>query len=173
MLSGSSRSSSTDGCAGASGGASSGSSPHRALRLEQDYLRSGRLAHGYALTAHKAQGVTVDVALLWGTHALTRETGYVALSRGRQANYLYSTWDLLRRDAGLTDTADLDHPPPARAPDLSARRTLARAGLAERLASSGAQRTARSWWRRRTATMPVHEAVHEPRRRAVGDCRLP
>jgi ATP-dependent exoDNAse (exonuclease V) alpha subunit len=47
------------------------------------------LDHGYATTCHKAQGATVDVALLYGTAALTREAGYVALSRGRTANHLY------------------------------------------------------------------------------------
>jgi ATP-dependent exoDNAse (exonuclease V) alpha subunit len=47
------------------------------------------LDHSYATTCHKAQGATVDVALLYGTAALTREAGYVALSRGRAANHLY------------------------------------------------------------------------------------
>ena len=41
------------------------------------------------MTCHKAQGATVDVALLYGTAGLTREAGYVALSRGRTANHLY------------------------------------------------------------------------------------
>ena len=41
------------------------------------------------MTCHKAQGATVDVALLYGAGALTREAGYVALSRGRAANHLY------------------------------------------------------------------------------------
>jgi hypothetical protein len=122
----------------------------RTVHLDQTYLRTGHLTHGYALTAHKAQGVTVDVALLWGTQALTRETGYVALSRGRQANHLYSTWDLLRRDGTLADN-DLDRPLSVRPPDKTARRGLTQAGLAERLAFTGAQRTARSWWRRRTS----------------------
>jgi hypothetical protein len=139
----------------------------RTLHLDADYLSRGHLTHGYALTAHKAQGVTVDVALLWGTHALTRETGYVALSRGRQGNYLYSTWDLLRRETGLVDS-DL-HPPRLRSqPDATARRGLARAGLAERLTTSGAQRTARSWWRRR-ATSPAE--APRPGQRAVGHGR--
>jgi ATP-dependent exoDNAse (exonuclease V) alpha subunit len=44
------------------------------------------LDHGYAMTCHKAQGATVDVALVYGG-GLTREAGYVALSRGRTANH--------------------------------------------------------------------------------------
>jgi ATP-dependent exoDNAse (exonuclease V) alpha subunit len=47
------------------------------------------LDHGYAMTCHKAQGATVDVALVYGGGGLTREAGYVALSRGRTANHLY------------------------------------------------------------------------------------
>jgi conjugative relaxase-like TrwC/TraI family protein len=139
----------------------------RTVHLDADYLSRGHLTHGYALTAHKAQGVTVDVALLWGTHALTRETGYVALSRGRRGNYLYSTWDLLRRDTGLVDS-DL-HPPRVRPqPDETARRGLTRAGLAERLTTSGAQRTARSWWRRRS---PSPAEAPRPAARALGHGR--
>jgi conjugative relaxase-like TrwC/TraI family protein len=53
------------------------------------------LDHGYAMTCHKAQGATVEVALVYGSSALTREAGYVALSRGRTANHLY-----------ITDTSD-------------------------------------------------------------------
>jgi ATP-dependent exoDNAse (exonuclease V) alpha subunit len=125
----------------------------REVRLDHDYLRGGQLRHGYALTAHKAQGITVDVSLLWGTQALARETGYVALSRGRHANYLYSTWDLLRRDTNLADHGDLDRPAVAqRRPGTADRRALARAALAERLGSSARQRTAHSWWRRRSSS---------------------
>ena len=47
------------------------------------------LDHGYAMTCHKAQGVSVDTALLYGTGALSREAGYVALSRGRTTNHVY------------------------------------------------------------------------------------
>ena len=48
-------------------------------------------------TCHKAQGATVEVALVYGTSALTREAGYVALSRGRTANHLYIATDQPQR----------------------------------------------------------------------------
>ena len=149
----------------------------RHVALDGDYLATGQLTHGYALTAHKAQGTTVDVALLWGTQVLTRETGYVAMSRGRESNTLYSTWDLLGRDA-QDDAADLDRPAEhRRGPDVAARRLLARAAVAERLAASGRQRTARSWWRPRTPpsgpslvpVVPPAMDEQEPSLRVVGD----
>jgi conjugative relaxase-like TrwC/TraI family protein len=49
------------------------------------------LAHGYALTVHKAQGLTTSVALLYGTATLTQQAGYVALSRGTSTNHLYTS----------------------------------------------------------------------------------
>jgi ATP-dependent exoDNAse (exonuclease V) alpha subunit len=115
----------------------------RDVTMGRRYLRAGRLAHAYALTAHKAQGMTVDVALLWGSTALTRETGYVAMSRGRAANYLYATWDQLRRDF----TGEIDRPRVEQQPSSRQRDALARAALVDRLSSSGRQRLARSWWR--------------------------
>ncbi len=74
-------------------------------------LVSDRVAHAYALTCHKAQGLTVDVALLYGTGALTREAGYVGLSRGRRENHVYATAaDLdqtLRTGLAIEETDDL------------------------------------------------------------------
>lgn len=54
-----------------------------------------RLAHAYAMTVHKAQGLTVDTCLLYGTAALSQQAGYVALSRGRAANHIYTTFSAL------------------------------------------------------------------------------
>jgi conjugative relaxase-like TrwC/TraI family protein len=115
----------------------------RDVTLGRRYLRTGRLAHAYALTAHKAQGMTVEVALLWGSAALTREIGYVAMSRGRAANYLYSTWDQLRRDF----SGEIDRPRVEEQPSPRQRAALDRAALVDRLSSSGRQKLARSWWR--------------------------
>jgi len=70
------------------------------VRLDRDsdtrtlpdwYLDEGHLDHGYALTGHKAQGITVDRTFTVIGTAASREWGYVALSRGRQANTLYLT----------------------------------------------------------------------------------
>ena len=58
-------------------------------QFPHEWLAQGRLDHGYALTCHKAQGQTLEVTLVAGSSALTAETGYVALSRGRAANHLY------------------------------------------------------------------------------------
>lgn len=67
------------------------------------------LDHGYAMTCHKAQGATVEVALLYGAGVLTREAGYVALSRGRAANHLYVPDDLEGdRTVDLEDGRHLD-----------------------------------------------------------------
>ena len=52
------------------------------------YTAAGHVDHAYAGTVHKAQGSTVLTAHVLGT-ALGRESGYVALSRGRAENRLY------------------------------------------------------------------------------------
>ena len=58
--------------------------------LEQPTRHGGRsLMHGYALTVHLAQGMTCDQTFVLVGDQLTREAGYVALSRGRQSNRLY------------------------------------------------------------------------------------
>lgn len=57
--------------------------------VNERYLAAGGLDHGYALTVHKAQGMTTDRTYLLGSDALYREAGYVGLSRGRLANHLY------------------------------------------------------------------------------------
>ena len=71
----------------------------RALTIETDqatvhqlptaYLDAGHVRHAYATTIHKAQGITVDRALVLGNDTLYQEAGYVALSRGRANNRVY------------------------------------------------------------------------------------
>ncbi len=60
------------------------------------YITEGKLTHAYAVTVHKAQGLTSDVALLLGDDTLFAEAGYTGLTRGRHRNQLY----LVRSDDG-------------------------------------------------------------------------
>jgi conjugative relaxase-like TrwC/TraI family protein len=56
---------------------------------------SEHLELGYAMTAHRTQGRTVDVAHAYVTATTTREPLYVMATRGREANLLYvdTTYD--------------------------------------------------------------------------------
>jgi len=59
------------------------------VTLPTDYLQAGHVTHAYAISGHKAQGMTTDRALVLGDESLYREWGYVAMSRGREENRLY------------------------------------------------------------------------------------
>jgi conjugative relaxase-like TrwC/TraI family protein len=65
----------------------------RTLQLPRWYLASShwrpRIDHGYAITGHKAQGMTTERAFVLGSEDLYKEWGYAAMSRGRQENRLY------------------------------------------------------------------------------------
>ncbi|MGO9963105.1 MAG: MobF family relaxase, partial [Acidimicrobiales bacterium] len=90
----------------------------RHLQMGLDDIGADRLAYGYAITAHRAQGTTVEVA-----HVLDdgggRELAYVAMSRARNASHVYTSardltqaaqrltwsWDDERRQQWATDQA--------------------------------------------------------------------
>jgi conjugative relaxase-like TrwC/TraI family protein len=61
--------------------------------VDRDYLDHGWVDHAYAVTIHKAQGVTCDSVLVVGPAGLYREGAYVALSRARHEARLYVTAD--------------------------------------------------------------------------------
>jgi len=54
--------------------------------------------YGYALTVHKAQGMTADLALVVGSDAMDRELAYTGMSRGRVANRYYEVDHAPERD---------------------------------------------------------------------------
>ena len=76
--------------------------------LDSAYLDEGWLDHAYALTAHAAQGATVDRSFVLGSDELYREWGYTALSRHRdQARfYVVSPGSVERALPGLEPDQD-------------------------------------------------------------------
>jgi conjugative relaxase-like TrwC/TraI family protein len=77
--------------------------------LSSAYLDEGWLDHAYALTAHAAQGATVDRSFVLGSDELYREWGYTALSRHRdQARfYVVSPGSVERALPGLEPQDDV------------------------------------------------------------------
>jgi ATP-dependent exoDNAse (exonuclease V) alpha subunit len=82
----------------------------REVNITATWAERHDLSHAYAMTLHKAQGLTVDNALLYGSEALTREAGYVGLSRGRRENHIYLS--ATTRMSGRTSECDFDQPDP-------------------------------------------------------------
>ncbi len=76
------------------------------IRLGPEYLDAGHLDHGYAITAHRAQGATVDRAFVLGSEELYREWGYTALSRHREQARFYVARGDLRVDPELPPPTD-------------------------------------------------------------------
>jgi Ti-type conjugative transfer relaxase TraA len=62
---------------------------HTTHELPARYLDAGHVRYGYALTIHKSQGITVDRCLVLASDTLDRQSGYTALSRGRNDNRIY------------------------------------------------------------------------------------
>ncbi|MBS1836081.1 MAG: relaxase domain-containing protein [Actinobacteria bacterium] len=60
------------------------------LAVPAEYVAAGHLTHGYAMTIHKSQGMTCDVALVLGDDTLHKEAGYTSITRGRERNHVYA-----------------------------------------------------------------------------------
>ncbi len=97
------------------------------------HLLAGVLDHGYALTVHQAQGLTVDRVFLLGDAGLYREAGYVGLSRARHRSELH----LSDAPDDLSHTEDDLHGPSKPPEHIEALQAITRA-----LERSKAQRTA-------------------------------
>lgn len=57
--------------------------------LPTSYLEEGHVAHGYAMTVHKSQGMSTARTYVLGTPELYAELGYTALSRHQQSCRFY------------------------------------------------------------------------------------
>ncbi|MEU1970780.1 MobF family relaxase [Microbacterium sp. NPDC019599] len=62
------------------------------VALPGDYVAE-HVDLGYAITAHRAQGITTDTAHVLVRSGMTRESLYVAMTRGREANTAYVAVD--------------------------------------------------------------------------------
>ncbi len=78
------------------------------VSLDARYLDDGQLDYGYAMTAHAAQGLTVDKTFVLGTDDLYQEWGYTALTRHKQEARFYavSTGSIERCLPGLEPDDD-------------------------------------------------------------------
>lgn len=65
-------------------------------RVVVDLAKYRNITHGYAMTVHKAQGVTVDRAHVLAGRSMDRNMAYVALSRHRDAVTLHYGQDQFR-----------------------------------------------------------------------------
>jgi hypothetical protein len=66
---------------------------HSAVRLPAEYVRE-HVELGYATTAHRAQGMTVDAAFTILRPGMNRELAYVAMTRGRAENHAFIATDI-------------------------------------------------------------------------------
>ena len=115
-------------------------SPLGTVRLPARYVADD-VELGYATTVHRAQGATVDTAHFVAGAGMTRQSLYVAMTRGREANHAYVPTD------GLTE-AHLDHP------SLTGRQILERV-----LATDGNEHSATTTLRRRLEAAGSHQRL--------------
>jgi ATP-dependent exoDNAse (exonuclease V) alpha subunit len=101
----------------------------RLLDVENEYLAAGHLNWGYAATVHKNQGATCDAAYLLASDRTYRELGYVALSRGRVSNRI---WTVSDHDPEPTENpAHGAETPPEPDPLVDLRRAMQRSAAQE------------------------------------------
>ena len=67
-------------------------------QLTLDTTHYDAIDRGYALTVHKAQGMTADIALVVGSEGATREWAYTAMSRATLATHYYEVSTRPERD---------------------------------------------------------------------------
>lgn len=128
-----------------------------AVRLDSGEMREfsaeqyAAVDHGYAVTIHKAQGVTVDRAYLLATPGMDRSLAYVGMTRHREAATLFAGADDFtdRRAGRLVDhgAAPYENNPENRPSyfatlenDKGERHTIWGVDLERAIAASGAKR---------------------------------
>jgi len=136
--------------------------------------------YAYALTANKAQGMTVDHVLFAPSPATSRETAYTALSRGRYSNHIYavdgSGWQEALGNSRAHAFASDQHPARDCTRYLAGRRGDAERGdvrarlLAVDRGPAAPRREARKRERgRKQLDPPIQQALQSQRRVEGGD----
>jgi ATP-dependent exoDNAse (exonuclease V) alpha subunit len=75
-----------------------------------DTRRYEHIDHAYALTAHKAQGMTCDVALVAGSEVASKEWVYSVMSRARKETRYFFVETPVNRDLdGVRHDVKLEH----------------------------------------------------------------
>ena len=138
------------------------------VELGRRYLDDGNVRHGYALTGHAGQGITVERAFVLGSGgARLQEWGYVALSRARRETRLYVTGTVPERESHFHDLDDRD--PVTRLGQALEESAIERLAVDQRPLPSGPLHDTRAeierplGWRRATG------AASAPRAGAAGD----
>ncbi|MGH8890687.1 MAG: ATP-dependent DNA helicase, partial [Acidothermaceae bacterium] len=119
------------------------------VQLPADYV-AAHVELGYATTAHRAQGITVDACFTILRPGMSRELGYVAMTRGRTDNHAFIA----------TDTPDPSYDG-APAPEQSGRQVMAQI-LATTTAQTSATETLRALQDDATSLArlaPIHEIL--------------
>ena len=111
--------------------------------LTRRYLDAGNVRHGYALTGHSGQGITVERAFVLGRgEARLQEWGYVALSRAREATRLYITGTPQERESQFHELDDRD--PVARMAQALEESAVERLAVDQRPLPSGSRHRTRA-----------------------------
>jgi hypothetical protein len=120
------------------------------VRLPAGYV-ADHVELGYAVTVHRAQGLTADAAFVLVRPGMSREALYVAMTRGRVANHAYVA----------TDLPDHDHPIAPNQPERTAQQVLA-AALAHSDAQTSATETLRARYDQAASLatlVPIHQTL--------------
>ncbi|NTW87749.1 MAG: Ti-type conjugative transfer relaxase TraA [Desulfobulbaceae bacterium] len=72
--------------------------------IEFDEKKYNALSHGYAVTIHKSQGITVDKSYVLASPTFDKHLGYVSLTRHRNETNLYYSADMFETESGLKKT---------------------------------------------------------------------
>ncbi|MGH8930242.1 MAG: MobF family relaxase [Egibacteraceae bacterium] len=104
--------------------------------------------YAYALTANKAQGMTVDHVLFGASAASSQETAYTALSRGRYSNHVFavieSGWEEALEVSKAQTFASDQHPVPDHSLAEASRQSTVERGSDVRLRLLAAHQSSRA-----------------------------